>query len=31
LSDDGAKEIIDGSVSKDEAQSKIKQFLSSWI
>ena len=29
LSDDGAKEIIDGSVSKDEAQSKIKQFLSS--
>ena len=29
LSDDGAKEIIDGSVSKEEAQSKIKQFLSS--
>ena len=29
LSDDGAKEIIDGSVSKNEAQSKIKQFLSS--
>jgi adenylate kinase family enzyme len=28
LSDDGAKEIIDGSVSKEEAQSKIKQFLS---
>ena len=29
LSDDGAKEIIDGSVSKEEAQAKIKQFLSS--
>ena len=29
--DDGAKEIIDGSVSKEEAQAKIKQFLSSWI
>jgi len=28
LSDDGAKDIIDGSVSKEEAQSKIKQFLS---
>ena len=28
LSDDGAKEIIDGSVSKEEAQAKIKQFLS---
>ena len=29
LSDDGAKEIIDNSVSKEEAQSKIKQFLNS--
>ena len=29
LNDDGAKEVIDGSVSKEEAQSKIKQFLSS--
>jgi|TARA_R100000081_G_scaffold69_1_gene34 adenylate kinase family enzyme len=29
LSDDGAKEIINNSVSKEEAQSKIKQFLSS--
>ena len=29
LSDDGAKELIDGSVSKEEAQAKIKQFLSS--
>ena len=28
LSDDGAKDIIDGSVSKEEAQSKLKQFLS---
>ena len=27
LSDDGAKEIIDNSVSKEEAQSKLKQFL----
>tara|TARA_Y100000114_G_scaffold62756_1_gene57476 strand:+ start:647 stop:1447 length:801 start_codon:yes stop_codon:yes gene_type:complete len=29
LNDDGVKEIIDGSVSKEEAQSKLKQFLSS--
>ena len=29
LNDNGVKEIIDGSVSKEEAQSKIKQFLSS--
>ena len=29
LKDDGVKEIIDGSVSKEEAQSKLKQFLSS--
>ena len=29
LNDDGAKEIIDGSVSKEEAQAKIKQFLNS--
>ena len=29
LNDDGVKEIIDGSVSKQEAQSKLKQFLSS--
>ena len=29
LNDDGAKEIINGSVSKEEAQSKIKQFLNS--
>ena len=29
LNDDGAKEVIDGSVSKEEAQSKIKQFLNS--
>ena len=29
LSDNGAKEIIDGSVSKEEAQAKIKQFLNS--
>ena len=29
LSDDGAKEIIDNSVPKEEAQSKIKQFLNS--
>ena len=29
LRDDGVKEIIDGSVSKEEAQSKLKQFLSS--
>ena len=29
LNDDGAKEIIDGSVSKEEAQTKIKQFLNS--
>ena len=28
LNDDGAKDIIDGSVSKEEAQSKLKQFLS---
>jgi len=28
LSDDGVKDIIDGSVSKEEAQAKIKQFLS---
>ena len=28
LNDDGAKEIIDSSVSKEEAQAKIKQFLS---
>ncbi len=28
LSDNGAKDIIDGSVSKEEAQSKLKQFLS---
>ena len=28
LSDDGAKDIIDGSVSREEAQSKLKQFLS---
>jgi len=31
LSDDGAKDIIDGSVSKEEAQSKLKQFLSKWV
>ena len=29
LNDEGVREIIDGSVSKEEAQSKIKQFLSS--
>ena len=29
LNDNGVKEIIDGSVSKEEAQSKLKQFLSS--
>ena len=29
LNDEGVKEIIDGSVSKEEAQSKLKQFLSS--
>ena len=29
LNDKGVKEIIDGSVSKEEAQSKLKQFLSS--
>ena len=28
LADDGVKDIIDNSVSKEEAQSKIKQFLS---
>jgi predicted ABC-type ATPase len=28
LNDDGVKNIIDGSVSEEEAQSKIKQFLS---
>ncbi len=28
LSDEGVKDIIDNSVSKEEAQSKIKQFLS---
>ena len=28
LADDGVKDIIDTSVSKEEAQSKIKQFLS---
>lgn len=28
LSDDGVKDIIDSSVSKEEAQAKIKQFLS---
>ena len=28
LNDDGARDIIDGSVSKEEAQAKIKQFLS---
>jgi len=28
LTDDGVKDIIDNSVSKEEAQSKIKQFLS---
>jgi len=28
LSDNGVKDIIDGSVSKEEAQSKLKQFLS---
>ena len=28
LSDDGAKDIIGGSVSKEEAQLKLKQFLS---
>jgi len=28
LSDDGVKDIIDNSVSKEEAQAKIKQFLS---
>ena len=27
LNDDGAKEVIDGSVSKEEAQSKLKQFF----
>ena len=29
LDNDGVKEIIDGSVSKEEAQSKLKQFLNS--
>ena len=29
LNDEGVKEIIDGSVSKEEAQSKLKQLLSS--
>ena len=29
LNDEGVKEIIDGSVSKEEAQSKLKQFLNS--
>jgi hypothetical protein len=28
LNDDGVKNIIDGSVSKEEAQNKLKQFLS---
>ena len=28
LADDGVKDIIDNSVSKEEAQSKLKQFLS---
>jgi hypothetical protein len=27
LNDDGVKDIIDNSVSKEEAQSKLKQFL----
>ena len=28
LSDDNVKEIVDNSVSKEEAQQKIKSFLS---
>jgi len=31
LADDGVKNVIDNSVSAEEAQAKLKQFLSSWV